>query len=198
MARKKNKNLCSKCMIKHSPLTGKKCAGLLEFSSGKATDTSGQEPAAGSSKNCKSPSKKNLTLKPTKALFQLPSSPYLASTGVKVKRKSAKDSGLLSSKKKQVQNSHKSSVQHLLASVRASDDSEDDVTLDKLLPSLTSKKKQVQNSQKSSVQHLLASVGADDSEDDVTLDKLLPSKKKVTQQTGEPSRNIDVIRWGRS
>ena len=69
---------------------GKKCAGLVEFSSGKAVDTSGQEEAAGSSKNCKSPSKKNLILKPTKTSFQPPSSPDLTSTGVKVKRKSAK------------------------------------------------------------------------------------------------------------
>ena len=71
-----------------------------------------------------------------KASFQWPSSPDLTSTGVKVKRKSTKDSGLLTSKK-QVQNSQKASVQQLLASAKASpsDDFGDDVALDKLLPS---------------------------------------------------------------
>ena len=137
-------------MIKHSPTTGKKCPGLVDFSSGKAADSSGQEAATGSSKNCKLPSKNSLTLKSTKTLFQSPISPDLTNTGVKVKRKSTKDSGSLTSRKKQVQNSQKSSVQHLLASVGASpsDDSEDDVTLDKLLPS---KKKVTQQRQ---VNHL--------------------------------------------
>ena len=65
MAKKKNKNLCSKCMVKHSPPTGKKCmAGKGQ--TGVETDSAGQKAEAGLVANSKLSSKKNLTLKSDK------------------------------------------------------------------------------------------------------------------------------------
>ena len=124
MARKKNKNLCCKCLIKH-----RQPMAVEEHGSDKMLDNSGQEAAPGSSINNKSPPKKNLTLKSIKASLPVPTFSGMNNTDVKITSKSAKDFDTSPFKKKQIQKA-KSSVQSLFTSVVVSstDDSSSEVT----------------------------------------------------------------------
>ena len=70
MAKKKNR--CSKCMVKHSPPTGKKCMAGNRQTTGEVQDGAGQEVGSGLFTDSKLPSKNNLTLKSTKTPLPTP------------------------------------------------------------------------------------------------------------------------------
>ena len=138
MAKKKNKNLCSKSIVKHSPPTGKKCM-TVKRQTGVEIDSAGQGAEAGLFTNSKLPSKKNLTLKSGKTSLPTPKFSSVCGTDVK-NTKSAKDSGTSPSEKKQIYK-HKSSVQSLLASVGASSSDESGSEVTYMNNFSTSKKK---------------------------------------------------------
>ena len=86
MTKKKSKNPCSKCLVRHSPPTGNKCSGLKGAIDEVAMDLDGKNDSAGLLKNCKSTSKK------IQKQCKQPS---------QKSQKSAKDCKTLPSKKKQ-------------------------------------------------------------------------------------------------
>ena len=116
MTKKKSKNPCSKCLVRHSPPTGNKCSGLKGAADGAAGNI--ESDGAGLLKNCKSTSKK----------IQKQCKQALQAHNSQKGQKSAKDCKTLPSKKKQVSKWEQASLHDMFSSVGASssDESTDD------------------------------------------------------------------------
>ena len=109
MTKKKSKNPCSKCMVRHSPPTGNKCSGLKGAVDPVAMDLDGQKDSAELLKNCKSTSKK---------IQKQGKQPPQKS------QKAAKDCKTLPSKKKQLSEVQQASIQDMFSHVGASSSDE--------------------------------------------------------------------------